>query len=205
MSQETAEIRPRSRPRMKAEAARSEILAAAAGMMRRVGYADMSLRDLAAQVNMKAGSLYYHFASKDELATEVMRIGVEAVEAAVKEGLAESGARTPEERLLVAVRIHLETLLKKSDFVSSHIRCYPFVPQPVRDQLRTSRRSYDQVWLGLIGDYLGPSATKEQIGYFRHILIGALNGSLEWFNPNRDSITGYIRQIEALLAGQKRS
>ena len=115
--------------------------------------------------------------------------------------MATSGARTPEERLLVAVRIHLETLLKKSDFVSSHIRCYPFVPQTVRDQLRTVRRSYDQVWLGLISDYLGPGATKEQIGYLRHILIGALNGSLEWFNPNRDSITAYARQIEALLAG----
>jgi AcrR family transcriptional regulator len=31
--------------------------------MRQSGFADMSLRDLAAQVGMKAGSLYYHFPS----------------------------------------------------------------------------------------------------------------------------------------------
>ena len=64
-------------------------------MMRRVGYADMSLRDLAAQVNMKAGSLYYHFASKDELATEVMRIGVEAIELAVRTGLEQHADSSP--------------------------------------------------------------------------------------------------------------
>src|SRR3546814_3663837 len=73
----------------------------------------MSLRDLAAEVNMKAGSLYYHFASKDELATEVMRIGVEAIEAVVRRGLDDATDRSPAERLSIAVRIHLETLLEK--------------------------------------------------------------------------------------------
>ena len=57
------------------------------------------------------------------------------------------------------MRIHLETLLEKSDFVSSHIRCYPFVPDAVRDGLRETRRSYDDVWLDLVGDYLGPAPT----------------------------------------------
>src|SRR3546814_161666 len=121
MSEETATRGVRQR--VKAETARAEILTAAARMMRRVGYSEMSLRDLAAEVNMKAGSLYYHFASKDELATEVMRIGVEAIEAVVRRGLDDATDRSPAERLSIAVRIHLETLLEKSDFVSSHIRC----------------------------------------------------------------------------------
>lgn len=188
------------RQRVKAEAARAEILAAAARMMRRVGYSEMSLRDLAAEVNMKAGSLYYHFASKDELATEVMRIGVEAIEAEVRKGLADATNRSPTERLLIAVRIHLETLLEKSDFVSSHTRCYPFVPEAVRMQLRDVRHSYDQVWVELVRDFLGPNATNESVRYLRFVLIGALNGSVEWFNPNRDSISDYARALEKLLA-----
>lgn len=190
---------PRVRQRTRAEAARAEILAAAAGMMRRVGYADMSLRDLAAQVNMKAGSLYYHFASKDELATEVMRIGVEAIESEVRSGLEQHQDAAPFDRLMVAVRIHLETLLKKSDFVSSHIRCYPFVPDSVRDGLRDTRRSYDRLWLGLVADYLGPDASHESVSYLRHTLIGALNGSVEWFNPNRHSIGDFVSSIDTLL------
>ena len=191
-----------SRQRAKAETARAEILATAARMMRRSGYSEMSLRDLAAEVNMKAGSLYYHFASKDELATEVMRIGVEAIEAVVRKGLDDAADRSPAERLSIAIRIHLETLLEKSDFVSSHIRCYPFVPEVVREQLRDVRRSYDQVWVQLIRDFLGPNASNEAVRYLRFVLIGALNGSVEWFNPNRDSISDYARTIEKLLASQ---
>lgn len=188
---------------MKAEIARSEILAAAAGMMRQVGYSDMSLRDLATQVNMKAGSLYYHFASKDELVTEVMRIGVEAVEAAVRGGLDECPSASPQERIMVAVTVHLDTLLKRSDFVSSHIRCYPFVPVAVRERLRDVRRSYDQLWLSLIRDYLGAGASTDDVRYLRHVLVGALNGTLEWFNPERDSVTEYARRIETFLLPQK--
>lgn len=190
---------PVGRQRPKAEQARAEILAAAASTMRRVGYADMALRDLASQVNMKAGSLYYHFASKDELVTEVMRIGVQVIEAAVVEALGRKPDLSPEERIMVAVRIHLDTMLKKSDFVSSHIRCYPFVPSIVRDQLRDVRRSYDQIWLDLVRDYLGPDASFDDVRYVRHVLIGALNGALEWFNTNRDSATAYADHIQALL------
>lgn len=190
------------RQRAKAEAARADILATAARMMRRVGYSEMSLRDLAAEVNMKAGSLYYHFASKDELATEVMRIGVQAIEAVVRKGLDEAANQSPAERLSIAIRIHLETLLEKSDFVSSHIRCYPFVPEVVRENLRDVRRSYDQVWVQLIRDFLGPGVTNEAVRYMRFVLIGALNGSVEWFNPNRDSISDYARTIEKLLTNQ---
>lgn len=152
---------------------------------------------------MKAGSLYYHFASKDELVTEVMRIGVEAIETAVREGIAANADQPSLTRLMVAVRIHLETLLAKSDFVSSHIRCYPFVPDGVREELRDVRRSYDQVWRDLILDYLGPNASPEMASYLRHALVGALNSSVEWFNPNRNSIADYARTIEAMLVSVK--
>lgn len=185
--------------RTKAETSRNEILVAAADILRRHGYADMSLRDVAAKVNMKAGSLYYHFSSKEELATEVMRIGVEAVERDVSEALEKLGTVDSEQRLFTAVRIHLDALLRRSEFVSSHIRCYPFVPDSVRNELYEVRRSYDHLWLKLIGEFMNLPARGDEVSYIRHILIGALNQSLEWFNPNRHSIDDYARQIEMML------
>lgn len=188
----------------RAEVARSEILAAAAGMMRRSGYTDMSLREVATKVKKKAGSLYYHFASKEELATEVMRIGVEAVESDVREALAAlSGDALPETRLFAAIHVHLEALLKRSDFVSSHTRCFPFVPESIRKDLREVRRQYDRLWLDLIRDFLGPSANRDEVHYVRHVLVGALNQSLEWYNPNRESIDDFARQLERMLIGIK--
>ncbi|MGA0837535.1 MAG: TetR family transcriptional regulator, partial [Ilumatobacteraceae bacterium] len=48
------------------ESGRDRILDEAAALFLRHGYEGASLRQLADTVGMKAGSLYYHFASKDD-------------------------------------------------------------------------------------------------------------------------------------------
>ncbi|WP_346907716.1 TetR/AcrR family transcriptional regulator [uncultured Roseibium sp.] len=183
----------------KAAVSRQEILLVAARMMRERGYAETSLRDLAAEVGMKAGSLYYHFASKEVLATEVMRLGVEIVSDAVTDGLKRAGDLSPREQLVNALQIHLETLLSASDFSSAHIRCYPFVPDTVQAELKGARRDYDRVWNGIIRAYLGEEAEDRQVRYLRYALVGALNWSLEWFDPKRDSVSDYIVSVARLL------
>ena len=59
---------------------RRQILDAAAKLLRQNGYASTSLRDIAAATGMKAGSLYYHFASKEEIAETVMAEGIDLVQ-----------------------------------------------------------------------------------------------------------------------------
>ncbi|WP_170765161.1 TetR/AcrR family transcriptional regulator [Ruegeria lacuscaerulensis] len=189
----------KTRQKTKATEARKEILAVAARMMRERGYAETSLRDLADEVGMKAGSLYYHFPSKDALATEVMRLGVEVVAQAVRAILEDHADATARERLLLAMNCHLETLLSESDFSSAHIRCYPFVPPSVHAELTQVRRDYDKVWDQAIRDYLGPTADGSRVRHLRHALLGALNWSLEWFDPDRDSTTAYIETLSKLL------
>lgn len=190
-----------AKPRQKTKAAnaRQEILAAAASKMRQKGYAEMSLRELATEVGMKAGSLYYHFPSKDALAAEVMRVGVEVVQQAVREALKPQGVTTPRARLITAMRVHLDTLLSESDFSSAHIRCYPFVPDAVRTELTELRKSYDRDWNDIIAAYLGDAADAARIRHLRHTLLGALNWSLEWFDPNRDSVDDYVESLAQLL------
>ena len=69
MSQtETAESRVR-----KGERTRSRILNAAASVLAREGYAAATLTEIAAVAKMQAGSLYYHFDSKDAIVEEVLQ------------------------------------------------------------------------------------------------------------------------------------
>lgn len=178
---------------------RQEILIAAAQMMRRGGYTDMSLRDLAQTVGMKAGSLYYHFDSKEALATEVMRMGVEIVSRAVDEALTAQGDLCPRARLITAMRTHLQTLHRASDFSSAHVQCYPFMPPNVRDEVTALRRNYDRVWSDLIADYLGPQANETQVRHHLHMILGAMNWSLQWFNAARDDLDAYVDSLAALL------
>ena len=194
-----SETVPKPRQKTKAATARQDILAVAARKMRQNGYADMSLRDLATEVGMKAGSLYYHFASKDALATEVMLLGVEVVQQAVREVLERETEASARDRLIIAMRVHLETLLSASDFSSAHIRCYPFVPEGVRAELTTVRKEYDRDWNDIIAVYLGDRGDAIQIRHLRHALLGALNWSLEWFDPDRDSVEAYVASLAHLL------
>jgi TetR/AcrR family transcriptional regulator, cholesterol catabolism regulator len=54
------------------EARRNEIIAIAARLFHRRGYRDVGMRDIALEANIKAASLYHHFASKDDLLRAVI-------------------------------------------------------------------------------------------------------------------------------------
>ena len=51
---------------------RDEILAIAAGGFATSGFEGCSVRDIAEQANILSGSLYHHFASKDEMVVEIL-------------------------------------------------------------------------------------------------------------------------------------
>ena len=56
------------------------ILKAAARLFCEKGYAASTLRDIAASAGMKAGSLYYHFNSKEEMLDAILDQGVREID-----------------------------------------------------------------------------------------------------------------------------
>lgn len=58
---------------------REEIIAAAADILRRNGYDATTMKDIAAQVNLTAASLYHHFKGKDFLLLAVLELGLDHV------------------------------------------------------------------------------------------------------------------------------
>lgn len=69
------------------DVSRRMILDRTASLLVRQGYGTTSLRDIAQACDMKAGSLYYHFESKDALVEEILTEGVNRVESAVQKAL----------------------------------------------------------------------------------------------------------------------
>jgi AcrR family transcriptional regulator len=58
---------------------REAILQAAAEVLRRNGYEATTMKDIAAQVNLTAASLYHHFENKDTLLLAVLELGLQYV------------------------------------------------------------------------------------------------------------------------------
>ena len=81
------------------------------------------MRDISAEVGMQAGSVYYHFKSKEELLLAVYAMAVDGIETRLLEAL--KGIEDPWQRLEIAVVTHLETILDRDDYSSVMIGVTP--------------------------------------------------------------------------------
>jgi AcrR family transcriptional regulator len=170
-----------------ADDTRRQILDAAANLLRRNGYASTSLRDIATATGMKAGSIYYHFASKEEIAETVMAEGIDLVRDAVKRALAARPRDAdPLENIEIAVRAHLQALHESGDYASANIRCFNHVPDEIKQRLRRVRERYNTDWRKLIGQARAAECLDTEIDdeALRYALFGAMNWTLEWLRPS---------------------
>ena len=184
-----------------AGAVRRQVLDTAARLFREDGYSAVSLRGIAAACDMQAGSLYYHFTSKDEIVSEILRLGVEHVYRAVRAAVEALPENTPPLRLIgVATETHLRVLLELQDYTSANIRIFGQVPRAVRDRHIALRDEYEAFWSQLLRRAVPrASARGRHLAVARFFLIGAMNSALEWYRPDGDSIQALAQSLTQIL------
>lgn len=184
------------------EATRDQILAQAARLFRHQGYAATTLRQIADAAGIKAGSIYYHFGSKEEILGVVLDDGIRAVEAAVVSRVAAlpPGA-SYRERIAAAIEGHLHGLLHHGDFTSANIRVYGQIPAEAKNRHRAVRGAYAKYWDELLQQARDSGELRSDIdaGVMRLFLIGALNWTVEWYNPRRGAFKTFAAQITDIV------
>ena len=173
-----------------AEVGRTGILDAAALLFGRHGYGAVSLRMIAEAAGIKAGSIYYHFASKDDIITEILDAGIQAVHDEVRDRVVALNADASACDVFRAVlRGHLCALLEHGDYTSANVRIFGQVPPVVRDANLPVRRAYEAFLDNLLSELQVRDAIRSDVNLprFRLLLIGALNATLEWFDPQKGS------------------
>ena len=176
---------------------RQRILDEAAELFLKQGYAGTSLRHIAAAVGMKAGSLYYHFESKEELLREILRQGIAVMVAAFEEAETATQASPPRARMEAHVRAHLAALFENGPYTAAHVTTFRTAPRTVCDAIVPERDAYEAMWTALLEELaregaLAPDAT---VGLARLILFGAMNSSIEWFDRERGSLDSFASEI----------
>lgn len=179
------------------DSGRDRIMDEAATLFLRHGYEGTSLRQLADVVGMKAGSLYYHFASKDELLTAILRRGIDVMQAAFDSAEASTLDAVPADRVGVHVRAHLAALFENGPYTAAHVMTFPTSPEVVRDAVVPIRDAYEARWTDLLlelqrGGHLRVDA---DVNITRLILFGAMNSSIEWFDPTRGNLDRFAESI----------
>lgn len=170
----------------KSEATRERILDAAARVFRDQGYAGARLSDIAAAAGLQAGSLYYHFDSRDELVEEVLRAGVgRAIDFVRQQVESLPPDASPRDRLQAAMTAHLIMVLEIGDYTSANIRIFGQVPEAIRRRHLKQQRAYGAYWRGLLesAQEAGELRSDVDTSVIRMLILGALNWSVEWYRP----------------------
>ena len=182
------------------ESGRDRILDEAAALFLRHGYEGASLRQLADTVGMKAGSLYYHFASKDDLLTEILRRGIDVMQTAFDEAETASAGARPVARVEAHVRAHLSALFENGPYTAAHVMTFRTAPETVREVVVPLRDAYEARWTEMLRLLQADGALDPtvDVNVIRLVLFGAMNASVEWFDTDR----GNLDRFAAAITGQ---
>ncbi|MDP3138316.1 MAG: TetR/AcrR family transcriptional regulator [Burkholderiaceae bacterium] len=182
---------------------RQQILYAAAHLFRDQGYATTTLRQIADATGIKAGSIYYHFASKDDMLLEVLEVGIRMVTDGVKERVSMLPADCPaHERIAAGIRGHLFGLLVHGDFTTANIRVYSQVPDAIKRKHRVTRHAYANYWDSLLEEARsrGELRTDIPISLIRPFILGSLNWTVEWYEPQEHgSVEQFAEHVTAII------
>jgi TetR/AcrR family transcriptional regulator, cholesterol catabolism regulator len=162
---------------------RQQLLDVAARLFRERGYHVTSMRDIAHEVGMLSGSIYYHFSSKEELLLAVYEEGLRHIAEQVDAAMAAQDA--PWERLEAGCTAHLEALLELSDYTQVMIRVLPPEGGRVAERLLELRDQYEARFRKLIDALPLPETADRR--YLRLLLMGGLNWSHVWYHPGGDT------------------
>lgn len=205
--------RSRGRPR-KSEDERDDgnrrqaLMRAAAKLFRQYGFAATSTRDIATAAGMRSGSPFYHFENKEALLAGVMHEGMQSAlrrQTAAMDGAATAGAAAGQtlsarECLRVLVRNHLEVLLgPDSDFIPVMLYEWRSLSEAQRSEVNRLKADYEAAWVPVLRALHASGELKGEPGLARLMLFGALNWSVQWFDPGRQASLDDLTQTTLQL------
>ncbi len=153
------------------------------------------MRDIAGEAGMLAGSMYYHFPSKNELIAAVYEAGVAEIGAAVDAAVLR--ARTPWTRLEAACVAHLESLLADSAHAAVMTADLSRLDARLRRRLVVLRDGYEARFVGLVAALPLPGNIDRSL--WRLQLLGALNWTPTWYRPGGKSPAAIARALAVAL------
>lgn len=183
---------------------RQNILREAATLFAAKGYAESGLREIAEMAGVRSSTVYHHFASKERIYEEIIRIALDAISAAVTaELLALSADATPRMRIEASIAGHLRALHANKPFTSTNAHSRIRLPQEVSRVVGPIRAQYSNFWRAMLEEAKTSGAFKSGLEpkILRPLILSTLNRTLGWFDPDKGSVETLIHIIITMFSG----
>ena len=167
-----------------------DFLRAAAQLFAERGYAGTSVDEVGSCLGVSGPAVYWHFASKEALLTEMLSDISERLLAGGRQCV--SAARDDRDALRSLVRWQVQFALDHPELITVQARDLAHVPVPARHRIRRTQRLYAELWVGALGG-IAPGVPEPLRRAGTHAAIGLIN-STPYLAPSL-----HRTSVEALL------
>lgn len=161
---------------------RGKLLSAAGRLFRERGYERTTVRAIAAAVGIQSGSLFHHFASKEDILKAVMidviRFNTERMTAAL------AAARDPQARLRELIACELESIVGDTrEAMAVLVHCWDSLSKDRQVEVLALRKVYEALWLDALQDAAKHALIRVDPFVLRRLIAGMISWSNTWFDP----------------------
>lgn len=166
----------------RADRVRLEILQGAAAAFREQGFHPTRLEDVAAALGRTKGSLYYYFASKEEILFFCQDSTLDALLGAVRRAKREGDGAVDALRRLLAD--HVRVVLGEMGGGLAHLEVAA-LPPPLREAIVAKRDRYEAAVRKLIlaGQRAG-ELDRGDPALLTRMVLGGVNSTVQWYRPD---------------------
>ena len=188
-----------------AERPRESILRAATRLFGQRSYQATTMRDIAGEVGILAGSLYAHISSKEALLLEIIEDGIS--EFIDRVGAAGKGA-APDERLRAMIKAHVAIVSENPERTLIVFHQWRYLGPELQKRVRQRRRAYENLFTSVFADGVAKGQFSDELDarVTRLTILGALNWTPEWLSSRGPASVEQVgdRIADVLLAGARK-
>ncbi|NLK96525.1 MAG: TetR/AcrR family transcriptional regulator [Epulopiscium sp.] len=161
---------------------RDEILIQAANLFRKKGFSGTSMQDIARDVGILKGSIYYYFNSKNEIFREVLNKGISPVLKNAEFIMAKD--LSPAEKLRELLRSHIDYIMHDNYSLILYFQEKEKISVQEIKKYLESRNKYEKIFKDLLAQGIKQGVfPKVDITLTVYAILGMCNWIVQWYNP----------------------
>lgn len=171
-------------PLTRGQKRRIQIIEVAAELFNKRGYHETSMDAIAEAVGVRKASLYYHYASKDELLVEIHQDMIELI-IEKQETRAQAGDLSPTDQLLAIMTDLIELMESRPGHLRIFFEHFRELPEAVRTDIAAKRDHYRGLLITVLerGRDAGEFEFEDTFLTAMNVL-GTCNWTYQWFRPD---------------------
>jgi AcrR family transcriptional regulator len=159
-----------------------EILDAASRVFRRRGLQSTGMRDIAAELGMAVGNLYYYFKDKEELLAFVQESTLEGLLALAAQ--VRKSRLPPDGRLRLLIEGHVVLLNEEIPGSLAHLEVEA-LREPWRRKIQDQRDEYERTFREILEEGMAAGLFRQTDPKVSALaILGAVNWTVKWFRPD---------------------